>query len=105
MENAKLALYWQQIPIGKQNAITYPQLCAIWNMSERQARKTLHELSLYDNGDQYILIRSSKGKGFYKTDDEHEIEIYKRECLNKGRSVFAPVKKINRVLRDNAKGF
>lgn len=105
MDEAKLSLYWQQMPIGKKNAITYPQLCELWQVKERKARAILHELSLFDNGDKYILIRSSKGKGFYKTDDEHEIEKYKRECLNKGRSVFAPVKKINRVLRDNAKGF
>ena len=41
------------------------------------------------------------GKGFYKTDDEREIQAYKKECLNKGRSVFAPIRKINRVLNAN----
>lgn len=70
----------------------------MWGMSERQARKTLHDLSLYDSGDDFILIRSSGKKGFYKTDNLDEIKAYKKECLNKGRSIFAPVKKINRVL-------
>ncbi len=101
LDECKLALYWHELPTGKENAVTYPELCAMWNMSERQARKILHDLSSYDNGDDYILIRSSSGKGFYKTDDETEIKAYKRECLNKGRSVFAPVKKINRVLNAN----
>jgi hypothetical protein len=77
----------------------------MWGCDTRKARAILHELSLYDNGDNYILIRSSKGKGFYKTDDEAEIKAYKRECLNKGRSVFAPVKKINRVLNANAEQY
>lgn len=93
--------FWNDIPIGKENAVTYGQLCAMWNCDERRARAILHELSLYDNGDNYILIRSGGCKGFYKTDDENEIRAYKRECLNKGRSVFAPVKKINRVLSEN----
>lgn len=101
LDECKLALYWHEIPIGKENAITYPELCAEWNVSERTARSILHDLSSYDNGDNYILIRSSSGKGFYKTDDETEMKAYKRECLNKGRSVFAPVKKINRVLNAN----
>lgn len=101
LDECKLALYWHEIPTGKENAVTYAELCAAWNMGERQARKVLHDLSSYDNGDNYILIRSSSGKGFYKTDDETEIKAYKRECLNKGRSVFAPVKKINRVLNAN----
>ncbi len=105
LDECKLALYWHEIPIGKENAITYPELCAAWNMTERQARKTLHELSGFDNGDDYILIRSSNNKGFYKTDDETEIKAYKRECLNKGRSVFAPVKKINRVLNANTEQY
>lgn len=98
-------IYWGDIPVGKENAVTYDDLCKKWNCNERKARAILHELSICDNGDNYILIRSSKGKGFYKTDDEDEIQAYKRECLSKGRSVFAPVKKINRVLNADAEQF
>lgn len=97
----KLHIFWEDIPVGKANAITYDDLHDLWNCDKRKARAILHELSLYDNGDNYILIRSGGCKGFYKTDDETEIRAYKRECLNKGRSVFAPVKKINRVLSEN----
>ena len=96
---------WNDIPVGKENAITYPELCDLWECTERAAREHLHELSRYDNGDNYILIRSSSGKGFYRTDDEAEIKAYKRECLNKGRSVFAPIKKINRVLNANTEQY
>lgn len=97
--------YWNDIPVEKANAITYPELCDLWECTERAARERLHELSRYDNGDNYILIRSSSGKGFYRTDDEAEIKAYKRECLNKGRSVFAPIKKINRVLNANTEQY
>ena len=101
----KLEAYWNDIPIGKNNAITYQILKMWWHTNEREVRRILHELSSFDNGDNYILIRSGKSKGFYKTDDQKEIETYKRECLNKGRSVFAPVKKINRILKANAAQF
>jgi hypothetical protein len=97
--------FWDNIPVGKENAVTYAELCELWQCTERVARRMLHELSRYDNGDDYILIRSGKCKGFYKTDDEDEIKAYKRECLNKGRSIFAPVKKINRVLNANVEQF
>lgn len=97
MNDGKLALYWSELPNGRENAATYADLCLRWNMSPRMVRKTLHDLSAYDNGDDLILIRSASGRGFYKTDDEAEIEAYRRECLNKGRSVFAPLRKINRV--------
>lgn len=95
-----LLRYWRCIPVGKENAITYPQLEQRWSMSERQVRKMLAELSSFDNGDNYILIRSSVGRGFYLTDDPAEIMAYKRECKSRATKTFAPLKKINRVLAD-----
>lgn len=94
--------YLSSIPIGKENAISYAELCFRWKANERKAREIMHELGLYDSGDELILIRSSSGKGFYRTDDREDIKAYKKECLNKGKSCFAPVKKINRILKDDA---
>lgn len=105
MKKTILKKYWEDIPVGKENAVTYDKLRVMWDCTERAARAILHELSGYDNGDNYILIRSARCKGFYKTDNEREIAAYKRECLNKGRSIFAPVKKINRVLDVNAEQY
>lgn len=102
MTEKELSIYWQDIPTNKRDAATYPVLMQHWQKTERAVRAILHELSLFDNGDNFILIRSSASRGFYKTDDEAEIKAYKKECLNKGRSVFAPVKKINRVLAENS---
>ena len=101
MKEHSLEMYWRAIPIGRENALTYTDLRIRWNCTERRARSILHDLSLYDSGDDFILIRSSKNKGFYRTDDKAEMEAYKRECLAKGRSIFAPIKKINRVLDEN----
>lgn len=105
MEEAKLEKYWDDIPVGKENAVTYEELMIVWGTKAREVRKIMHALSLFDNGDDYVLVRSGKVKGFYKTDEPGELWLYKRECLNKGRSIFAPVKKINRVLRVNDEQF
>ena len=96
---------WRDIPEGKENAVTYAELCELWKCTERGARVILQKLSEYDNGDDFILIRSGNFKGFYKTDNPDEIEAYKRECLNKGRSIFAPIRKINRVLNANVEQY
>jgi hypothetical protein len=98
----QLESYWQDIPIGAENAVTYEELCVIWNKNARAVRKILHDLSIEDNGDDFVLIRSGHGKGFYRTDDEYALNAYRKECLNKGRSNFAPIKKINRILKGNA---
>lgn len=97
----ELSFYWECIPVGKEHPITYPELCALWSCSARKVRAILHELSYQDNGDNMILIRSSHGKGFYKTNNAEDIEKYKRECINRARHTFAPLRKINRVLNIN----
>ena len=98
----KIIDYLSSIPIGKENAISYDELCYKWGVDKRRAREIMHELGLYDSGDELILIRSSSGKGFYRTDDRDDIKAYKKWCLNMGKSCFAPVKKINRILKDDA---
>lgn len=105
MDEYKLELYWQDIPVGKENAITYAELMCKWDETERAVRMVLHKLGSYDNGYNYVLIRSARSKGFYKTDDLIEIRKYRQEVLNKGRSMFSPFKKINRVINANSQQF
>ena len=97
-EISNLETYWNDIPVGRENAVDYVTLRIRWGVSERGVRRILHDLSRYDNGDKYILIRSSKNRGFYKTAKIGEIEQFKRECINRARHTFAPLPKINRVL-------
>lgn len=106
MKENRLELFWTEIPIGKTNAVSYAELMIKWGRGERDVRKILHDLSVYDNGDDFILIRSAKkGGGFYRTNNVDEMKEYRQECLNKGKSTFAPVKKINRVLNNNKEQF
>lgn len=98
----KLELYWSEIPVGKENAVSYDYLCTAWGISQRAVRSILHKLSIYDNGDDTVLIRSSKdGGGFYRSSDSAEIAAYRAECLRRGQNTFAPLKKIDRVLSSN----
>jgi hypothetical protein len=93
----ELSYYWDSIPIGKPNRKTYTELGDAWGVSRRTVRLILHRLSELDNGDGLILIRSATTRGFYRTDDPEEIEIYRREVMSKATSLFAPLKKIRRV--------
>ena len=68
MNESRFQFYWDDIPNVKEEAVTYAELTMWWNTNEREVRRILHELSCYDNGDNYILIRSGQNKGFYKTD-------------------------------------
>lgn len=105
MNGNRFELYWNDIPTVKEKAVTYEELQMWWNEDKRTVRSILQELSKYDNGDNFVLIRSSRNKGFYKTDDKEVIEQYKKECLHKGLSVLAPIKKINRIFAENTEQF
>lgn len=96
-----LEAYWESIPIGRENAISYPALCAKWGMNERKVRQVLHDLSRWDNEDNYILIRSSSCKGFYRTDNMQEIARYRKECTSRAKRTFAPLGKIRRVMKES----
>lgn len=98
-------LLWNSIPIGEENAVDYKTLCKMWNVHNRTVRTILHRLSAEDNGDDFVLIRSSRKRGFYRTNDKGQIIAYRQECLNRGRNTFAPLKKINRVINENVEQF
>lgn len=98
----KLAYFWDTLPIGKENAVSYDDLRIMWNTSKRGARAILHDLSVQDNGDNFVLIRSSKGRGFYKTDDALEIKSYRKECMSRGAQILLATLKCDRILYKGA---
>lgn len=105
MEQEKLIQYWNDIPVGQAQAARYAELCDRWKVSRRRAREILQELALFPFDDGFILIRSSHSAGFYKTSDPEEIKAFRLECLSRGRACLAPIRNINRALRDQAYTF
>lgn len=97
----ELQEFWDSIPIGRANRLTYSDFCDKWGVNRRCVRHIMHMLSEFDSGDGYVLIRSSQCRGFYKTNDADEIERYRREIISRAVNTFAPLKKINRVLGEN----
>lgn len=90
--------YYNDIPKGKENAITKEALMVKWGMTERAVRNIIRELRLEDFGDDYVVISLSSGKGYYKSTDIEDIMAYKKEVTNRGRHTFAPLRKVNRIL-------
>lgn len=94
----ELLNYYNDIPIGKEHAVTKESLAWRWHMDERSVRKIIQELRIADFGDNYVIISSSAGRGYYRSADRIEIEQFRREIINRARNTFLPMKKINRVL-------
>lgn len=90
---------YNSIPVGSENAISKEVLQSLWGMkSERSVRQTISDLRQIDNGDSYVIVSFSNGKGYYRTDDPKEIANFKREIISRAKNTFAPLKKANRIL-------
>ena len=57
------------IPVGRENAITREQLKRKWNCSDRIMRRYIADLRAQDDGDDYVIVSYSSGKGYYRTDN------------------------------------
>ena len=103
MNLTDLYRYWDDIPTDETGtpAADYPTLCYLWNVDRRGARLILAELSAFDNGDGFILIRSSHNAGFFKTRNREKILSYRREVYARAMNTLKPLKKIKRVLQRN----
>lgn len=90
---------YNSIPVGSENAISKEDLKTLWGVkSERGVRLAIAEMRQIDNGDNYVIVSFSNGKGYYKTDDPEEIANFKREIISRAKNTFAPLKKANRIL-------
>ena len=92
---------YNDIPIGKRNAISRQALTALWGVSDRVARQKIADMRRQDNGDNYAIISASNGRGYYRTDNIKEIMQFKKETTARGKQTFNALRKINRILLTN----
>lgn len=87
------------IPIGREHAITRMALRIRWGCTDRMMRRTIADLRAEDNGDDYVIVSYSSGKGYYRTDNPDEIRHFINEQSKRARSTFRPLAKARRVLK------
>ena len=92
--------YYNDIPIGMENAITKKELQIRWGMTERAVRAKIQLLRAADFGDDMVIISRSSGRGYYRTNNLEEIIAYKQEVINRGKHTFLPLRKVNRILNE-----
>lgn len=95
-----MGCYYDDIPIGKEHAITRAELAALWGVSDRKVRRIIAELRSEDNGDGFVIVAFSSRKGYYKTNDIREIRHFHFETTKRARNTFAPLRKSRRILRN-----
>lgn len=89
----------EDIPIGAENAITREALARKWNTNDRTAREIIAKLRAEDNGDGYVIVSHSNGRGYYRTDNIEQIRHFFNETMNRARHTFRPLGKVRRILK------
>ena len=94
----------EDIPVGAENAITRQALARKWNVDDRTAREIIAEMRADDNGDGYVIVSHSNGRGYYRTDNPDQIRHFYNETMNRARNTFRPLKKARRILKEHEAG-
>lgn len=78
------------IPFGKDNAISRERLVQLTGMTDRAIRKSIQELR--EDGE--IILSSSHGKGYWRSDEASEIGKYIAENRSRIRKLYKTNKKL-----------
>lgn len=92
----------EDIPIGRENAISRADLKRRWNCDDRTMRIHVADLRAEDNGDNYVIVSHSRSgvKGYYRTDKPEEISYFINEINKRITSTRKPLAKAERVLKE-----
>lgn len=92
--------YTNDIPVGKENAITRAELAHKWGVDDRTVRLRIASLRSQDEGDDFIIVSHSRGgvNGYWRTSDPDEIRHFFNETKKRAINTFKPLKKMRRVL-------
>ena len=90
----------QDIPVGRENAISREELAIIWGVRDRDARRMVAKLRADAGNDGFaILSTARKPSGYWRSNDPDEIRAFIRETEARARNTFLAIRDAKRVLR------
>ena len=88
------------IPVGRQHAISKEELAARWGCSTREARRAIADFraDTAKAGD-YCILSTSTGGGYWRSNDVEEISAFIKETESRARNTFLSRKTAREFLR------
>ena len=87
----------EDIPVGRDKAISRKNLAALWGVSDREARRIVSELRTIDDGTDYVIVSNSRFSGYFRTNDPEEIKHFRNEMINRIRSTRKAIEVAEKV--------
>ena len=95
-----LEKYWEDIPTGRENAISRAALMLKWKKSDREVRRIICELRNDERFcDAVICSSSQRNEGYFKSTEPAHISQFIKETRNRAINTLKPAKNAARVLR------
>lgn len=79
------------IPIGRENAISRSDLCRKTGLSDRKLRREIARLRAEDDGTNIVIVSVSNGCGYYRTDNPDEIQHFVAEMTSRITGIISAV--------------
>lgn len=86
----------ENIPFGRDNAVSREYLCAVCKMGDRSMRQIIQQAR--DAG--HIIINNQNGKGYYRSDELDDIERQYRQNRSRALSILVQQKHLRRRLKE-----
>ena len=77
----------EHIPIGRKNAITRDGLSRLTGLGDRKLRREIARLRSEDDGTNMVIVSTSDGSGYFRTDQLDEIEHFIAEMTKRTCSI------------------
>ncbi len=90
----------EDIPVGRNNAISRSALTRLWGCSDRNARNQIALFRAKPSDDGFaILSTAHQPAGYWRSNDKSEIERFIKETKARGRNTFVALRDANAALR------
>lgn len=90
----------EDIPIGRENAITAEQLAAAWGCNPRAAREAVARLRALPSADGLVICSDTRSSGFWRSNDPSEIRDFIISMERRARSTFSALRSARVALRN-----
>lgn len=85
------------IPVGRENAISRARLAEKWDMKDREMRKTIAQMRAVSTNLDYAILSSAQVDGYWRSNDPQELDDFIKETSARARSVFVSLRMARRV--------
>lgn len=94
-----LERYWNDIPTGRENAISRAALMRKWKKSDREVRRIISDLRNDERFGDAVICSSHRNEGYFKSTEPAHIAQFIKETRNRAINTLKPAKNAARVLR------